>query len=137
MNSLILRTATRLLVAVLLLFSFFLLLRGHNEPGGGFVGGLVAVGAFALYGLAYDETTARQALRFDTRSYIAVGLLIAALSVTGPLLLGRPLMTGLWTELHLTDTLVLEIGTPTIFDIGVYLVVFGIGLTIILGMAEE
>ena len=68
MNSLLLRTAARFLVTLLLLFSIFLLLRGHNEPGGGFVGGLVAAGAFALYGLASNVVEARRALRVDTRT---------------------------------------------------------------------
>ena len=52
-NSPIFRTAARLLMPLLLLFSVFLLLRGHNEPGGGFVGGLVAAAAFALYAIAF------------------------------------------------------------------------------------
>jgi L-alanine-DL-glutamate epimerase-like enolase superfamily enzyme len=54
MNSLILRTAARYLLPLLILFSIFLLFRGHNEPGGGFVAGLVAAAAFALYALAAD-----------------------------------------------------------------------------------
>jgi multicomponent Na+:H+ antiporter subunit B len=54
MTSLILQTAARMLVAVMLLFSIFLLLRGHDEPGGGFIGGLVAAAAVPLYSLAFD-----------------------------------------------------------------------------------
>ena len=53
MNSLILNTATRFLVALMLVFSIYLLWRGHNEPGGGFVGGLIAAIGFALYAIAY------------------------------------------------------------------------------------
>ena len=60
MISLILRTATRYLLPLLLLFSIFLLLRGHNEPGGGFVAGLVAATAFALYALSTNVAAARQ-----------------------------------------------------------------------------
>ncbi len=71
--SLILSTATRYLLPLLLLFSLFLLLRGHNEPGGGFVGGLVAVAAFALYALAAGTQEARSLLRVDTRTLMAVG----------------------------------------------------------------
>lgn len=136
MNSLILRTATRLLVGLLLLFSIFLLLRGHNEPGGGFIGGLVAASAFALYGLAANEHAARQALRFDTRTFIGVGLLITVISSLLPLLFGRPLLTGIWGEIKL-GTLSIELGTPVLFDIGVYLAVIGVTLTIVLTMAEE
>ncbi|HEU5015949.1 MAG TPA: Na+/H+ antiporter subunit B [Roseiflexaceae bacterium] len=137
MNSLILRTATRLLVPLLILFSIFLLLRGHNEPGGGFVGGLVAAAAFALYGLSYDEAAARDALRIDTRVFIAIGLLLACGSALVPIVLGDAFMTGVWGHVRLFDMLDIELGTPMFFDIGVYLAVLGVTLTIMLTMAEE
>ncbi|MEN9934804.1 MAG: Na(+)/H(+) antiporter subunit [Chloroflexota bacterium] len=136
MDSLILRTATRFLVTLLLLFSIFLLLRGHNEPGGGFIGGLVAAGAFVLYGLAYDEAAARRALRLDTRALIGIGLLVAIGSGLIPTLLGQPFLTGVWGYLPLPGEPV-ELGTPVLFDIGVYLTVVGVTLTIALAMAEE
>jgi multicomponent Na+:H+ antiporter subunit B len=136
MNSIVLRTASRLLVGLLLMFSIFLLLRGHNEPGGGFIGGLVAAAAFVLYGLAAEEASARQALHFDTRSFIASGLLIAGASALFPLLFGMPFLTGVWGTFRLFGTVV-ELGTPVIFDIGVYIAVIGVALTIVLAMAEE
>lgn len=136
MNSLILRTASRLLVGLLLLFSIFLLLRGHNEPGGGFIGGLVAAAAFVLYGLAGNEVSVRQAIRFDTRSYIAAGLLISGASGVYPTLLGLPFLTGVWGTVDLFGAAV-ELGTPIFFDIGVYIAVIGVALTIVLAMAEE
>lgn len=136
MNSIVLRTASRLLVGLLLMFSIFLLLRGHNQPGGGFVGGLVAAAAFLLYGLAAKEISVRQALHFDTRSFIAAGLLIAGASALLPVFLGRPFFTGIWGPVRLLGTTV-ELGTPVFFDFGVYIAVFGVALTIILAMAEE
>ncbi len=136
MNSIVLRTISRLLVGLLLLFSIFLLLRGHNEPGGGFIGALVAASAFVLYGLAADEASVRQALRFDTRSYIAVGLIIAGLSALFPVLFDKPFLTGMWGEFRFFDKTI-ELGTPVVFDIGVYLAVIGVALTIMLAMAEE
>jgi multicomponent Na+:H+ antiporter subunit B len=137
MNSLILGTATRFLLTLLLTFSVFLLLRGHNEPGGGFVGGLVAAAAFALYALAFDPTSARRALRIDPRTLIAVGLLLAVASGLVGLALGQPFLTGEWAEVHLPGLPALDLGTPLFFDIGVYLVVVGVTLTIILALAEE
>ena len=136
MNSIVLRTASRLLVGLLLMFSIFLLLRGHNEPGGGFIGGLVAAAAFILNGLAAEEASVRQALFFDTRSFIATGLLIAGASALFPVLLGMPLLTGVWGTFRMFGTVV-EIGTPVIFDVGVYIAVIGVALTIVLAMAEE
>ena len=72
MRGLILRTATTWLMPVLLLFSLFLLLRGHNEPGGGFAGGLVAAAAFVLLSVSSGVKVARGALPVDPRSLIVV-----------------------------------------------------------------
>jgi multicomponent Na+:H+ antiporter subunit B len=136
MTSLILQTATRFLIALLLLFSLFLLGRGHNEPGGGFIGGLVAVAAFALYGIAFDAAAARRALRFEPHSLIALGLLVALGSGLLGLLLRGPFMTGQWGEIRLGGSVV-AIGSPLLFDVGVYLVVLGVALAIILALEEE
>jgi multicomponent Na+:H+ antiporter subunit B len=134
--SLILRTASTFLLTLLLLFSVFLLLRGHDEPGGGFVGGLVAAAAFALYTLAYDVPTARRALRVKPRVLIAVGLLLAAGSGVVAMLGGRPFLTGVWGRVELGGA-GRVLGTPLLFDAGVYLVVVGVVLLIVLPLAEE
>jgi multicomponent Na+:H+ antiporter subunit B len=136
MPSLILRTSTRFLLTLLLLYSVFLLLRGHNEPGGGFVGGLFGAIAFVLYALAYSPAEARTALMVDPRSLVGTGLLISAASGALPLLMGQPFMTGLWHDLH-TPLGDLHLGTPVFFDIGVFLVVLGVTLTIILALIED
>lgn len=136
MNSLILRTATRLLFALLLIFSIFLFFRGHNEPGGGFIGGLVGASAFALFGVAFGPAKAREILKLKPRVMMGLGLLFAAGSGVISILLGTPFLTGAWvfptvfgTELHL--------GSPLIFDIGVYLVVVGFTLAVIFSLEEE
>lgn len=125
MNSLILRVVGRLLVPLMLLFSVFLLLRGHNEPGGGFVGGLMAVGAFGLYSLTYGVATARKALFVDPRTLVGLGLLLAVLSGFGAAFIDAPFLTGVWFVRELTPGYTLHVGTPTVFDVGVYLVVIG------------
>ena len=98
MHSLILATAIRLLLPLMLLFSLFLLLRGHNEPGGGFVGGLVVAAAFALYTLAHGEKEGRRMLRVAPLQLVATGLLIALTSGLLPLLAGLPFLTALWSS---------------------------------------
>jgi multicomponent Na+:H+ antiporter subunit B len=135
MTSLILSTAARYLLPLLLLFSIFLLLRGHNEPGGGFVGGLVAAAAFSLYALAYDVATARKAMLLGPRNLIGLGLLAAASSGLLSLANGQPFMTGVWSNRELP--VLGKAGTPLLFDTGVYLVVLGVMLTIIFTLAEE
>jgi len=137
MNSLILCTATRFLLPLLLLFSFFLLIRGHNEPGGGFIAGLVAASAYALYGIAYGVEAARRALRIHPRTLIGIGLLTAVSSGLVSVLRGQPLMTGQWGRVSVPGLGEIAIGTPLMFDMGVYLAVIGVTLIIILTLGEE
>jgi multicomponent Na+:H+ antiporter subunit B len=136
MRSLILITTARLLMPLLLLFSVFLLLRGHNEPGGGFAGGLVAAAAFILLAVSREPATAREALRVQPQALIGAGLLLGVGSGLIGLLVGEPLLTGQWWTIELLG-MSLYLGTPLIFDIGVYLVVLGSTLTMVLTLAEE
>lgn len=135
MSTLILSTATRYILPLMLLFSVFLLLRGHNDPGGGFVGGLVAAAAFALYAFAYNVENARTALRVEPRLLIGTGLLLIVISGLISFLNGQPFMTGVWR----TDPVPIlgKLGTPVLFDFGVYLGVIGVTLTIIFSLAES
>ncbi len=137
MSSLILRTATRYMFPPLLVFSIYLLLRGHQYPGGGFVGGLVAGSAFALYALAFDVPAARKLLRRDSRDVTAAGLALALLSGLPALLSDNAYLSGTWWHLNLPGDTVLDIGTPMIFDIGVYFVVLGVLLTLVFALGEE
>lgn len=135
MGSLLLSTAVRLLLPLLLLFSVFLLLRGHNEPGGGFVGGLVAAAAFVLHALAHGVEEARRLLRVDPRRLVAAGLLTSLGSGTLALAAGLSFLTGLWSSIPVPA--VGHAGTPLLFDAGVYLVVAGVALLIVFSLMEE
>mgnify|MGYP001823703669 CR=1 FL=1 len=137
MRSLILPTATTWLMPLLVLFSVFLLLRGHNEPGGGFAGGLVAASAFVLLSIASGVDAARRALRLDPRTFVGVGLLLMLVGgVIGPLLYGDPFLTAHWWKLPVGDYEV-SLGTPLVFDVGVYLAVAGTILLIAFSLEEE
>ncbi|HYG68294.1 MAG TPA: Na+/H+ antiporter subunit B [Anaeromyxobacteraceae bacterium] len=134
-SSVIVQTAARILGPLLLFFSGYLLVAGHNEPGGGFVGGLVATAALVLHAIASGVPAARRALRVDPRSLAGIGLVVALVAVwVGPLA-GRPPMTGIWTEAP--GATALELGTPVLFDAGVYLVVFGSAVSTIFSLSEE
>jgi multicomponent Na+:H+ antiporter subunit B len=135
MPSIILSTATRYLLPLLLLFSIFILFRGHNEPGGGFIGGLVAAAAYSLYAIAYGVENARQSLVIAPRNLMGFGLLTALGSGLVALVVGKPFMTGLWANWELP--LIGKPGTPLFFDVGVYLVVIGVTLTIVFTLHEE
>ncbi|MFO7857532.1 MAG: Na+/H+ antiporter subunit B [Ectothiorhodospiraceae bacterium] len=136
MGSLILRTAARLLLPLLLVFSVFVLLRGHDEPGGGFIAGLVGATAFALYLFAFDTRRTRALMGVDPRSLLGVGLFAATLSGLPAVFWGDPLFTALWWPVELPLLGELKLSTPLLFDIGVYLVVLGSVMTIVLALAE-
>ena len=135
MTSSILQTAARLLMPLLLLFAVFLLLRGHNQPGGGFVGGLVVAASFVLYSIAFGVDAARRALLVRPSTLLGVGLLVALVSGLPAVVVGRAFMTAMWTTIAVGST-ALDVGTPLIFDIGVFLAVIGVVLTIVFTLAE-
>jgi len=138
MDSLILRTAARVIMPLQLAFSLVLLLRGHNEPGGGFIGGLVAACGIALHGVAHGIPAARRLLRVPPQMLIGLGLFLAAASGFAGVFQGLPFMTGLWGGS--VPTLVageLKFGTPLLFDTGVYLVVAGVAVLMVFSMAED
>jgi len=135
MTSAILQTATRVLMPLLLLFAVFLLLRGHNEPGGGFVGGLVVAASFVLYSIAYGVEAARRALLVAPSTLLGGGPLIALLSGMPAVLLGRPFMTALWIKVGV-GSVAIDLGTPLLFDIGVFLAVIGVVVTIVFTLAD-
>jgi multicomponent Na+:H+ antiporter subunit A len=127
----IFRTAARLLMPLLLLFAVFLLLRGHNEPGGGFVGGLVASAAFALYAIAFGVQRAREALLVRPLTLLGTGLLLAVGSGLPAVLRGQSFLTAFWMSGPVA------VGTPVLFDIGVFLVVAGVVLMMVFTLAED
>ncbi|MFO8232992.1 MAG: Na+/H+ antiporter subunit B [Longimonas sp.] len=131
--SLILRTAAQLLVPLMILFSIFLMLRGHNESGGGFIGGLVGASAFALYAMAYGTRASRRALHVDPRTLMAAGVGIALVSALIPLFTGDAFFQGLWAELPGG----IKVGTPILFDIGVYLLVVGMALIVVYELDDD
>lgn len=135
MFSIILSTASRYLFPLMLIFSFFLLLRGHNEPGGGFVGGLVAAAAYALYLIANGVDEAKKLLKAEPIKLMALGLLLAVFSAFISVVIGQDFMTGVWAKNEFP--VVGKVGTPLLFDLGVYFLVLGIVLKIVYSLAEE
>jgi multicomponent Na+:H+ antiporter subunit A len=136
-GSLILRTASRFLVSLILVFSVLLLLRGHDAPGGGFIGGLIAAIAFVLYSIAHGPGEVRRTLRTSPRSVALAGIGLALLGMAAALA-GQPFLSGLWTPLGGTSADDgIWVGTPLVFDLGVYLVIVGTVLTLVLALEEK
>ncbi len=137
MKSVILQTAARPIVGLTLLVSVVVLLRGHNEPGGGFVGGLLFAAALSLHALAFSTREAQSLLRVSPKTLLGSGLLIATLSSVPPILVGESFFKGMWFNLNVPGFEdAIKIGTPVLFDIGVYLTVAGVLLAMIFTLEE-
>ncbi len=116
---------------VINLFSIYLLLRGHNHPGGGFIGGLGSGMSLVLLSLAVGVEQMQKVLRVDPVRLATLGLLVATLSSALPMLWGDPFLTQYNIKIGGVG-----LGTPLIFDIGVYLVVIGITVRLIVILAR-
>lgn len=120
--SVLLQNTTKFLVKIMLLISILMVLRGHNYPGGGFIGALIASSAIALYTLAFGL----KASGFDNWSprIITLGLVCLLTSLTWPVFVGKPALTGLWVKVSLLGSHT-KLGTPLIFDFGIYFLIIG------------
>jgi multicomponent Na+:H+ antiporter subunit B len=136
MHSVILRAGTRLLVSLILMFSIYILFRGHNQPGGGFIGGLIAASGIILYSVAFGHQMASGALRLPGIAIAGLGMVFAVVSGMLAVFSGDPFLTGLWYIPHLDLDFKLALSTPLLFDIGVYLVVVGALTTIALELEQ-
>ncbi|MEC2055679.1 Na(+)/H(+) antiporter subunit B [Peribacillus psychrosaccharolyticus] len=136
-NDLILQTVTKVAAFVIILFSLSIFLGGHYSPGGGFVGGLMTSSAIILLLLAYDLKTVAGILPVDYKLFIASGLLLSVLTASGSLLFGVPLMTHAFTYVDLPLLGHISLHTAVLFDLGVYLVVVGVTMTIIQTIGES
>jgi multicomponent Na+:H+ antiporter subunit B len=135
MSTVIFRTIAPYLSALMVLFSVFVLLRGHNLPGGGFIGGLIGASAFIIYGIAYGVAPVRRSLYFHPNAVAGFGLFIAAAGGLAAAFAGRPFLTGLWYLPTVFGT-ELPLSTVLVFDIGVYFVVLGSITSIGLSLEE-
>lgn len=135
MKNIILKTATAYLIPLLLLFSVFLLLRGHYYPGGGFVGGLVASIAFVLHGFAFKMQNTLRLMKFHPSKFIPLGLAISIISAVLPIFIDKPMMTGLWFNKPIP--ILGNVGSSLFFDIGVYFVVVGVTLNILFTISDS
>jgi len=136
-RSLIFVTCNRLIVPLMIVLSIILLLRGHNMPGGGFVGGLLIASAYALVGMAEGTTKARRIVGIKLHMLIGIGLLLATLAGVLGMALGGSFLQGVWTKVPLPGlSEPLKVGTPVLFDIGVMIAVCGVVLMMIFYLAQ-
>jgi monovalent cation:proton antiporter len=136
-GSLILTTVTRLVFFVVLLFSLYLLLRGHNSPGGGFIAGVMTALGILLQSIASDLHYVRLVFRVEPRVLAGVGLMTSLTTGLVPMLLGYPFLTSTFGHVHVPGLGEVEIASAFFFDLGVYCVVVGGSLLMMITLAEE
>jgi multicomponent Na+:H+ antiporter subunit B len=136
-DNIILRTVVLLLFYLINIFAFYLLLRGHNVPGGGFIGGLGCALSIMLLCLAMGVEAAQRVLRVDPLRIATVGLIVSFVTALAPVLFGHPFLRHFHVTLHGVPLVgELPLGTPLAFDIGVFLVVIGISTKLIFVLAR-
>jgi multicomponent Na+:H+ antiporter subunit B len=134
MPELYLRLLARVLGPFLVALTLFLLLRGHNLPGGGFIAGLLAAATLELQILSTGDQNVRRRIGRFLQPGIGVGLLIAVFAALLGLL-GEGIFQGIWWKIPV-GPLVIDLGTPLIFDIGVLITVVAVTTSYLLGLSQ-
>ena len=132
MKSVILKSATQLVSGLVLVLSIYLLWRGHHAPGGGFIAALVAATGFALVVLTEGPAAVRRGLRISPQHIVGAGMLLCIASGMVGMVAQKPFLTGMWWPPNKAIA-----GTPLLFDMGVFLVVLGAILTVLLALEEK
>ena len=132
-----LQTATKILVFIIMTFSIYVLFAGHNNPGGGFIGGLITASGLILLYIAFDLQSVRDIIPVDFKKLAATGVLIAVLTGVVSLVLDVPFLSQTYTYVDLPFLGETELASAMIFDLGVYLTVLGTTMTIITSISED
>lgn len=132
-----LHVITRIVAFIILTFSLYLFFAGHNNPGGGFIGGLMTAAALVLLFVSFDIKTIKRVIPFNYAKIIASGLLLAVLTGMVGMVLGYPFLKQFFDYFQLPFLGETELATALPFDLGIYLVVVGFTLLVILTIAED
>jgi len=116
---------TRVLMPIAVVVGLYIFLRGHNEPGGGFVAGLVIAIALLMQYMASGFAWTQERKRIEYHTMIGLGVVIAGLTGVGAWLAGKPFLTSAYTYIHLPPIEEFELATAMLFDLGVFLTVLG------------
>ena|SRR5690625_1877838 len=136
-NDVILQSITKIVVFIILTLAMYLFFSGHNNPGGGFVGGLVLASAIVLLCLAFDIDTVREGIPLDFKKVAATGAFIVVLCGLGAVIFGEPFLTQTFFYVQMPFFNEVEFSTVTLFESGVAIAVLGVVVTIMLGISED
>src|SRR5690554_3106044 len=133
---LILSVVAQILLPLALLVSVYIFLRGHNQPGGGFIAGLITATALILQYMARGHDWTRERLPISYPAVAVSGLAIALATGLGSWLFGYPFLTSAFSHFHLPWVGEIELATAMLFDLGVYLAVVGATLMILINLGR-
>jgi len=136
-SDVILQTAAKVLVFIIMTFSIYILFAGHHNPGGGFIGGLITASALMLLYVAFDVETVQEIIPVNFKIVGAVGMMMALLTGLGAVVLDAPFLTQVYEYVTLPVLGKTGIGSSLVFDLGVYLAVVGTTMTIIQSISED
>ncbi|MBT1449480.1 monovalent cation/H+ antiporter subunit A [Glaciecola sp. XM2] len=132
----ILAMISQSLLPLALLVSFYIFLRGHNMPGGGFIAGLITSVALIQQYIAHGVDWVKPRIKVDYQTLIALGVLIATLTGIGSWFFGRPFMTTWFDYFDIPFIGEIELASALVFDLGVYLTVVGATLLILANLGK-
>ncbi|MGI2329271.1 Na(+)/H(+) antiporter subunit B [Planococcus sp. YIM B11945] len=136
-NDVMLQTATKVVTFIILMFAVHIFFAGHYTPGGGFVGGLLTASAIVLLMLAFDIETVKKIIPFNYVIMIAIGLLLALGTASASIFFNVPFFTHAYDYFNLPLFGKTSLHSAALFDLGVYLVVVGVTMTIIQTIGED
>lgn len=136
MRNIILEHIVKLFLLLMLVLALLLLVRGHNYPGGGFIAGIIASTGFIFYAIVFGSEKVKKMLFVGPQRWMGIGLLLVLISAMLPALQGKEVLTGLWLPESFPVLGPMHIGTPLLFDTGVFFVVSGVILTIVISIME-
>lgn len=137
MTTPILETGTRAVFHTILLFSLYMLFAGHNAPGGGFIGGLIAASAIVLRATAQGPDDIRRLVPVDAEALLGLGALFAAGTGVAGYLINGSFLGSAYVEYDLPLLGHIKIVSVLFFDLGVYLIVLGLGLALVRTLGSE
>ncbi|GAB3651973.1 Na+/H+ antiporter subunit B [Echinicola sediminis] len=135
MKTLVLETLLKPLVPLFMVFALYMFFRGHNQPGGGFIAGLISVVPLMIHAIAFSPEKTVAVYKLKPFFLATIGLLLAVFSGMFSLMRGQPFLAAQWPDFEVK--ILSKIGTPILFDLGVFLVVAGFALKATFLFAER